>query len=243
MRIITSDWHVSDGGPREVCDRDKVTRLVAVAVRERAQEVIIAGDGLDATRGSLDGILAHSGVWLRDTLQPLADHGIMTTFILGNHDWLHGSTASLARAIYACGVDPRWFQTSSGPEIRGRYQIEHGNRFDPMCQTPGGLSTRIGEAATKLVGFLSPIIGSVDPAPDGSDPGEVPALDNGMHRDAIRWAYAHAASLIMGHVHLAMDIGGPGWRVLDCGSCTKGTPFSYVWIGDGDETAGVVIEP
>ncbi len=243
MRLVTSDWHISNGGPSETCDRGKVARLVDLALTQRAEELILAGDILDATRCRLSEILEHSGAWFLETVaRPLAQADIRLTFILGNHDWLHGSTADLARAFYALGCDPQHFQATTGPEQIGPWQIEHGNRWDKMCQTPGGLSTRIGEAATRLVGFLAPLVGTVDPQPHALEPGHVPALDSDVHQRAMRWAYAEAASLIVGHTHVATDIGGPGWRLLDTGSCTRGTPFSYVVITDGDEQAHVVIE-
>jgi hypothetical protein len=244
MRLATSDWHLLTGEASEPADRDKIDRLVALAINRHAEELIIAGDCLDATRGSLSSILDHAGPWfLEHVAKPLALARVFTTFILGNHDWLRGSTATLARALYDIGVDPHYFQTSTGPEHRGPWQIEHGNRWDAMCKTPGGLSTRIGEAATRLVGWLGPIVGTIDPKPHALEPGHVPALDSDTHQQAMRWAYGHGASLIIGHTHTACDIGGPGWRLLDTGSATRGTPFSFVWIGDGDETAGVEIEP
>jgi hypothetical protein len=49
--------------------------------------------------------------------------------------------------------------------------------------------------------------------------------------------------IFIGHTHFASDVGGPPgtWRVIDCGACVKGKPFSFGWIAQNG-TAGVEIE-
>jgi hypothetical protein len=243
MRIVTSDWHVTDGDHDEACNRNFVSRLVDIVIAQQAQELILAGDIIDVTRKGR-GIIPIAAAFLGSAVGiPLAAVGIPVTYILGNHDWIGSRTSDIARALYASGFPGGTFVVSTGPEFRGAWQIEHGNRFDPWCDG-NSILTEIGEAATRADGIIEEVGIDLDPL----DPtnwhakAKAPDIDTSSHREAFRWSRLFFQHLVIGHSHVTCDVeghqSGKSWRVLGTGSLTKNSPFGYVWISD-DGQGGV----
>jgi hypothetical protein len=240
MRLVASDFHLIRGGPTEPCDRAKVRRLRETALQRRVEEVLLAGDIADVTRGGEDILDTVAAVLGEELGEVFGAFGIRTTWILGNHDPVAKRMGRLTRALYRSGFRAGLFQVSSGPEYRGPWQIEHGHRFDPTCA--GGALTTVGEVFTRLDGVLDHVgvnLDRVNPADWQPGPGEDAILDRPMHRAACRWAAAEGARLVTGHSHRAHDIGGRWrgreWRVLNCGAYTRSAPFSFAWILDTGE--------
>jgi len=237
LRIVSSDWHVIDGRPTEPCDRTLVRRLVDAAVSLRVAEVILAGDIIDLTRGG-DGCIPAAAAFLGEAVgRPLASASIYCTYIFGNHDWYGAKRASLVcQACVAAGFDPLLFRCSTGPEIRGAWQIEHGHRFDPWNR--GGFLSHLARAATRVDSVTDRVGIELEYLnPHDWHPGvRVPELDLPAHEQANRWAATFGKSLVFGHTHAAGDVGGSrkgaNWRVLNTGACTQGDPFTYVTIRD-----------
>ena len=248
MRLVTSDWHLVDGSDAEPGDRALVRRVVQAAIDRHVEEVLLAGDIADWTRGGR-GCLPSAATALGELAGgPLGAAGIPTTLIVGNHDYYGDWMAEWARLLARAGFVPSLFCLSSGPEVRGAWIIEHGHRFDPTCETPGGLGPKVGEVFTRIDWLMDSIGIDLEPLNFTrwqQHVAAVPSLDFDVHRAMHRWAAVHGASLVVGHSHDASEVGGRfrgrAWRVLHDGSCTKGAPLAYALIED-DGRGGVELE-
>ena len=239
LRIVSSDWHVMDGRDAEPCDRAKVRRLVERTIAYGAAELILAGDIIDLTRGG-EGVIPAACAFLGEAVgKPLASAGIYTTYIFGNHDWRGIQSHAIVQGCVAAGFEPLLFRCSTGPEVRGPWQVEHGHRFDPWCR--GGVLGALGEAATRVDGELDRVGLEIEHLnPHDWHPGlRVPELDLPSHKEANRWAAAYGQKLVFGHSHHAGHIGGwrggKLWSVLNAGALTKHAPYTYAWITDDGE--------
>ncbi len=233
MRLCSSDWHVIDGSREEPCDRETVARIVAYAIAHQAEELILAGDIVDLTRDR-DAIETGAAA-LAALLAPLAAAGIPVVYIAGNHDPYRLVVGRLVDALARRGLTGPAVTVANGPLPRGPWSIEHGHRWDPACC--GGPLTRIGEGATRLDHVLDHVGVNLEGlASWRPGPGEDGVLDHPTHRAMARWAARHGAHLVVGHTHLAHELGGAwhgrSWRVLNCGAATRRAPATVVWITD-----------
>ncbi|MGK4584236.1 exonuclease SbcCD subunit D [Kitasatospora sp. HPMI-4] len=85
MRLLhTSDWHLGRSFHRESlhqAQRDFLDHLVAVVREHRVEAVLVAGDVYDRALPGLEAVALFD-----DVLHRLADLGVPTVFISGNHD-------------------------------------------------------------------------------------------------------------------------------------------------------------
>ncbi|RKE22454.1 exonuclease SbcCD subunit D [Streptomyces sp. TLI_171] len=85
MRLLhTSDWHLGRSFHREnlhEAQRAFLDHLVATAVAERVDAVLVAGDVYDRALPGLEAVALFD-----DVLWRLSEHGVPTVFISGNHD-------------------------------------------------------------------------------------------------------------------------------------------------------------
>jgi UDP-2,3-diacylglucosamine pyrophosphatase LpxH len=234
-RAVASDIHAV-----RWADEAHVARFVAAAVARRVEEVLLAGDVSDLTRGQDP---EECAAFLWRLLRPAVEEGIEVTYVLGNHDYFGAQTARLARALYFAGFPGGTFRVSTGPEVRGLWVIEHGNRFDPWCHTPQNALTVIGEFGTILDGALDHVGLDLEPLNPNNwnrPTGPVAALDLSTHEHANRWACANLQHLIFGHSHAAYRLEGEGWACYNTGSLARGHPFTFVAFEDGDTKAEIV---
>jgi predicted MPP superfamily phosphohydrolase len=220
-----SDAHLRS----DVKSRDHVLEYVDKIIQERVSINVWLGDTFDRTRKAGDEVYAW---FVENVLKPCAKANIYNFIVWGNHEGDEKDVAEIVKNLFLKGVDPKTYSAVTKSYLTlGKFQLEHGHRFDAWCNDRSSFRTRVGEVFTRLDYLLDQVgieIETLNPSHWHAHKSR--EFDHPVHKEANRYCSLFHKNLIFGHSHQDYELHGTDFNIYNTGSLLNG--LYYVLFDD-----------
>jgi UDP-2,3-diacylglucosamine pyrophosphatase LpxH len=209
------------------------------AYRPRIDVFVRLGDWWDFWRAPYEEVLLHNEARSRELAKRLKQERRYVFYILGNHDWVNPT--KLAKDLSRFGFDSSVLSVCTGNVRLGKWQLEHGSRFDPFCNPRSPLFW-LGQGASKVVSGFQALThwrfndDYINPKKFFSARERGAKAVAAVRSSAAKWAIRNGAFLAYGHTHELDAFHDPwrGYSVVNTGCSSKGRAAWCLLQSDGE---------